>query len=548
MTTMTTPVLEATGSCVAGAADVPALELTSVSKLFPGTIALRGVNVKVRRGEVHGIIGKNGAGKSTLVSIIAGLYEATSGTIRINGREIPRLTRAVAQRERVSIIPQEPQVVDDFSVAENLFLGHEVTRGRVVDWRGLHRRAAEVLKQVGLRLDTYIKACDLSVSEQQLLLVVKACYVDAADIIIFDEASASLTQADELMLHDIVAERRSAGCTILYISHRVDELLKVCDRVTVLLGGESRETVPCTELDETSLATLIVGEQYSRSHLDAWKEPSDEVCLDVRGVSRAGRYTDVSFSVHRGEVLGIAGLRGSGRTELLKGIAGVDPANGGTVTVGGGKPQLFSHPEKALRAGVAYLAEDREHEGLVGSASVIVNCLLSSLKGVSRYGVMNRRAEKARAREVVRLLDIKVSDLGQEVSSLSGGNKQKVIVGRIHEARPTVYLLDEPTRGVDVGARDAILRIIREKVAEEAAVVMTSPGLDDLMVVCDRIAIMGHGCIVDIVERRDFDETGLYVAVQSAGAAAAIASDGGVAVSGLAERSDCAPATDEGDT
>ena len=355
-------------------------------------------------------------------------------------------------------------------------------------------------------------------SEQQLVLVVKACYVDAAQIIIFDEASASLTHEDEALLHEIVAERCAAGCTILYISHRVDELLKVCDRVTVLLGGESRETVPCSELDEVSLATLIVGEAFAKTRFDAAREPSSEVVLDVSGLNSAGRYYDVSLQVHQGEVLGIAGLRGSGRTELLKGIAGIERADAGTVTVGDRQPGLFSHPEKALKSGLAYLPEDREHEGLVSTSSVAVNCLLSSLDQVSKLGVMKGRAEKARVKEVVRLLDIKVSDVTQEVSGLSGGNKQKVIVGRIHEARPAVYLLDEPTRGVDVGARQAILKIIREKIAAEAGVLMTSPGLDDLIAVCDRIAIMGHGRIVDVVDRSGFDETSLYVAVQSASA------------------------------
>jgi ABC-type sugar transport system ATPase subunit len=515
---MASTVAETSGAAADPAQDTPALVLKDVTKLFPGTIALRNANIEVRRGEVHGIIGKNGAGKSTLVNIIAGLYEATSGTITINGHEIPRLTRAVAQREKVSIVPQEPQVVADFSVAENLFLGHEITRGRVVDWRGVHRRARETLDRVGLRIDTHIKASDLSVSEQQLVLVVKACYVDAAEIIIFDEASASLTHADEELLHKIVAERCAAGCTILYISHRVDELLRVCDRVTVFLGGESRETVPCAELDEVSLATLIVGEAFAATEFNVRDTPNDEVVLDVIGLTCAGKYTDVSLQVHRGEVLGIAGLRGSGRTEVLKGIAGIDRADSGTVALADGEPGLFGHPATALKHGLAYLPEDREHEGLVTTSSVTVNCLLSSLGQVSRFGIMKRRTEKGRVRDVVRLLDIKVSDISQEVSGLSGGNKQKVIVGRIHEARPSVYLLDEPTRGVDVGARQAILKIIREQVAADAGVVMTSPGLDDLLAVCDRIAVMGHGRVVDIVERPDFDETRLYVAVQSAAA------------------------------
>lgn len=500
--------------------EVIELEMRGVSKLFPGTVALRDISIKVWRGEVHGIIGKNGAGKSTLVNIIAGLYEATSGSILIRGREIPHLTRHVAQKERVSIIPQEPQVIGEFTVAENLFLGHEITKRRVVDWPGLHRKAAEVLARVSLQLDTRIKACDLSVSEQQLLLVIKACYVDAAEIIIFDEASASLTQADEALLHRIVAERKASSCTILYISHRVDELLKVCDCVTVLLGGESRETVSCGELDETGLATLIVGEQYARSVLDSWETPDGEVVLDVRNLTRSGRYTDISLRVLRGEILGIAGLRGSGRTELLKGIAGIERADSGTVSVAGGKPTLFRHPDTSLNAGVAYLAEDREREGLVGCASVAANCMLSSVKRVSSHGIMKRGAEKARTNQVVKLLDIKTSDIEQEASNLSGGNKQKVLVGRIHEARPVAYLLDEPTRGVDVGSRDAILRIIREKVGAEAGVIMTSPGLDDLMFICDRIAIMGHGRVVRIVDRADFDETSIYVAVQAAGAGA----------------------------
>ena len=498
--------------------DDTVLEMRDISKLFPGTVALRNVSLKVRRGEVHGIIGKNGAGKSTLVNIIAGLYQATSGTILIRGQEIPHLTRQVAQRERVSIIVQEPQVIGEFSVAENLYLGHEITKGGVVDWRELHRKAADVLAGVGLRLDTRIKAADLSVSEQQLLLVIKACYVDNAEIIIFDEASASLTQADEKLLHEMVAERKAAGCTILFISHRVDELLTICDCVTVLLGGESQETAFCGQLDETSLASLIVGEKYSQVEFEPWEPPTGDVVLDVKNLTCAGKYYDVSVTVRRGEIVGIAGLRGSGRTEFMKGIAGVERAEVGSVSVAGGEPTLFGHPEKALKAGVAYLAEDREREGLVGIATVSLNCLLSSLGRVSKYGVMQRSAEKTRTNEVVKLFDIMTSDIEQEVENLSGGNKQKVLVGRIHEAKPLAYLLDEPTRGVDVGSRQAILRLVREQISKEAGVLMTSPGLEELVSICDRIIVMGHGRVAQVVERADFDETSLYVAVQAAGA------------------------------
>jgi ABC-type sugar transport system ATPase subunit len=493
------------------------LRVEDVCKLFPGTVALNRVNIEVRRGDVHGIIGKNGAGKSTLVSIIAGLLDATSGTVSVHGRSIPRLTRSAARRERIAIVPQEPQVVPDLSIGENLFLGSEVARRGFISWRELHRRARSALDRARIDLDSRLKASDLSVSEQQLILVAKACYVDNAEILIFDEASASLSHDDEELLHEIVAERRASGCTILYISHRTDELLKVCDRVTVLYNGTSREPCEVSTLDEASLASLIIGEAYSRA--DGLYAPESrtaraEVVMSVQGFNRAGVFHDVSFDVHRGEVLGLAGLRGSGRTEILKAIVGVDRPESGIVVLDGERA-LFASPAKALRRGLAYLPEDREHEGLVSVLSVRANCALNALRRVSARGFVRRGAETDLVSRIVKAFDVKVADIDQQASELSGGNKQKLLVGRISAAEPRVYLLDEPTRGVDVGARDAILRLIRTRLSEHAGVVMTSPAVEDLLAICDRIAVVHRGRIVTVLDRAEFDETVTYVAMQT---------------------------------
>lgn len=497
------------------------LKIDEVYKLFPGTVALKKVNVDVLKGEIHGIIGKNGAGKSTLVSIVAGLEAATGGTIYVRGKPLPRLTRAVAKRERIAIVPQEPQVIPDFTVAENLFLGSEIATSGFISWSSLHRRSRDILDQCGLPFDTHIKAADLSVSEQQLLLVAKACYVEQAEIIIFDEASASLTERDEETLHRIVFDRKQAGCTILYISHRIDELLKVCDRVTVLQDGQSSEAQSCELLGEEDLASLIVGENYTRNAADLdWSAISDgatgrEVAIAIEGLGQAGVFEGINLTVYRGEVVGLAGLRGSGRTELLKAVAGVERADAGLVTVGG-KSALFSSPSAAISKGVVYLPEDREHEGIIGTLSVRINCVLNALDQVSRYGFVRRSWESAKAAEVIRSLDIAVADMGQEVSQLSGGNKQKVLVGRIAASKPRVFLLDEPTRGVDVGTRDSIMRIVRYTLAQSAGVVITSPGLEDLLEICDRIAVMRRGRIVAEFSRDHFDEREIYLAMQGA--------------------------------
>jgi len=493
------------------------LRLHNISKIYPGTIALHNVNVDVKRGEVHGIIGKNGAGKSTLVGIVAGIVTPTEGQIILNQKRFAGLSRITAKKEGISIVPQEPQIIPDFTVAENLFLGNPVCRGKLINWPELSARAEKVLKRAVINLDVRLKASDLSVSEQQLLLILKACFVEDAQIIILDEASASLSQNDQELLFKIIEERKKEGKTIIFISHRTDELLRVCDRVTVLRDGKSITTEDCSNLDKEKLSSLIVGEGFKarKTYEKRWsgREQAAEAVLSVHNLTKYGVFQNISFGLKKGEILGLAGLRGSGRTEILKGIAGIDPVDEGWVQIGNSKMR-FTNPAQALKRGIAYLPEDREGEGLVTSFSVRENLVLNALRKISKGVLVNNRKERDLVRRLIPAVGIKAASPEQEVSQLSGGNRQKVVIGKVLAGEPKVFLLDEPTKGVDISAKESILKIIKEKFSQSSGIVITSPGLDDLLMVCDRILVLFKGQIIAEFFPDEFEEESLYLAVQ----------------------------------
>jgi ABC-type sugar transport system ATPase subunit len=490
-----------------------ALRLEGITKIYPGTIALDGVDIEVRRGEVHGLIGKNGAGKSTLVGIMAGLVQPTSGVIEINGLRYHSLTRARAKEGGIAIVTQEPEVILDITVAENLFLGGYSASGGLVNWRELNRKAADFLSRYGLDIAPDYRAGDMSLSERQLLLILKACVVDNADIIILDESSAPLSPKDAVLLRDMVYELRDAGRAIIYISHQIDELLEVCDKLTVLRDGRSVATENKSGLTCQTLSELIIGESLSPGGLRREAAVSDETLLCLSGFTKWGVFEDVNLSLDRGEILGIAGLRGSGRTELLKAIAGIDPPDEGTMTFKG-RECLFRKPSQALQAGIAYLPEEREAEGLIKGFSISDNLTLNCLGELSSHGVIRQAERASRARSIFDAVECKAFSTDQDVDELSGGNKQKVLIGRIMAVKPDVYLLDEPTKGVDVGAKRGILSIVMGNIRGLAGVLVTSPGLDDLMEICDRILILYKGRIVASYDRPDFDEKTLFMDIQ----------------------------------
>ncbi|PKM90859.1 MAG: sugar ABC transporter ATP-binding protein, partial [Firmicutes bacterium HGW-Firmicutes-12] len=437
------------------------LQLRNITKIYPGTVALQNVNLEILQGEVHGIIGKNGAGKSTLVGIISGIITPSGGELEIGGRKLAQLSRLDAKRESIAIVPQEPQVICDFTVAENLFLGDYPHRGLLVNWAQMYRRTEDILKQTKLNINAWAKAGELTISEQQLMLLVKACYVEEADIIILDEASASLSQDDEKIYYSIIEEQQRIGKTIILISHRTDEILKVCNRVTIIRDGCTVKTVSCTELDKQKFSALIVGDESDkdRQKTTSWTsvDPESETILRLNELTRLGYFENITLTLKKGEVVGLAGLRGSGRTELFKSIVGIDPVDAGMVEIAGRKG-LLGTPSQALERGVVYLPEDREKEGLVAVLSVRENMVLNSLKQISTVSIIDKNRENEQVSRLINTFEIITASPEQEVNQLSGGNKQKVVVSKISAVGPLVYLLDEPTRGIDIAAKDSILK------------------------------------------------------------------------------------------
>ena len=492
-----------------------ALALRNITKLYTGTIALHDVSLTVRKGEVHGLIGKNGAGKSTLVGIISGLVEPTGGEIEVNGETFRTLTPILARRRGISIITQEPQVVEESTVAENLFFPAYLNGKGWIDWKELNRRTAEVLSRAGLPMDPMMKVSGLSVSERQMLLVIRACYVEQASIIIMDEVSASLSVRDQETLYRIIRQMTGEGRTVLFISHHTRELLQTCDVVTVIRDGRNVGSVKRENLDLRSLAGLIVGnEDFDSRTMDSLtdRKPGEEI-FSLDNYTSYGKFSNICLRLRRGEIVGLAGLRGSGRTELFRSIVGADPHDCGEMMVAG-RSVRYRSPAEAVRDGVVYLTEEREAEGLVPIASVRQNITMGILSRLSRFGFLRIAREKELVKQRVGDIDIKVASPEQEVQQLSGGNKQKVLIGRVMEQQPKVCLLDEPTRGVDIEAKDSILQSIRQGLSGGSCVLVTSPGVEDLIKICDRILILYEGRITESFERSEFSEEKIYRAMQ----------------------------------
>lgn len=491
-----------------------ALELRHITKLYSGTVALDDVSLTVHRGEVHGLIGKNGAGKSTLVGVISGIVTPSSGEIIVNGHTFSTLSPITAKRERISIVTQEPQVIEESTVAENFFMPAYAGK-QCIDWKLLSKQADEILKEAGFPMDVSMKIRDLSISERQLLLVIKACYIEKADIVIMDEVSASLTPKDQAILYQIVENLVAQQRTVIFISHHTEELLRVCDRVTVIRNGRNVGSALREELDMKKLASLIVGNtNYDEMVMeDLSHMVRDEVVFELKDFTRYGKFHDVSLSVRRGEIVGLAGLRGSGRTEIFKSIVGIDPYDKGVFTLCG-KDRHYNSPAAACHDGVLYLAEEREAEGLVPIASIKKNMTISILPLLSSMGIIKARAEDKRSDELIQTLDVKAVSRNQEINQLSGGNKQKVMVAKILAHAPQVCLLDEPTRGVDIEAKESILNTINQEMRKDSCVLISTPGVEDLIKICDRILVLYEGHIIDQFVRGEFSERNIYRAMQ----------------------------------
>jgi ABC-type sugar transport system ATPase subunit len=486
------------------------LEAKNITKIFPGVVALRDASFELRPGTVHGLVGKNGAGKSTLVNILCGLYPPTSGEVYVENERIT-MDPQVALRKGIAVIPQEPRIAPTLSVAENLFLGIlPLASSSFVSWKNVYKMTDRVLKQMGMNVDPRAKVGDLTVSDRQLLSSGKAFFVQNARVVIMDEVTAALSEEEETMLYAMIAKKKKDGAGIVFISHELEEIFRICDYVTVLRNGRAVATKSVAQLNRQDLIGLIVGErieEYRRS-VKARVQKAD-VVMSVENVSCRETPRDVSFKLHKGEILGLAGLRGSGRTELLKVIFGMLPRERGTIRMNGNTVDIRSTAQ-AMGAGIFYLPEDREAEGLFSGRSVKENVSICAIDHfVKGLGFVGHRKEAELVSGMVGRLKVLTPSLDQQVMYLSGGNKQKVILSRGLLNSPHVFLLDEPTKGIDVETKMEIRRIIVE-LSEHASIIIVSSEFEDLLSICDRILVMCGGRIIRDVPADEVTERDLH--------------------------------------
>ena len=481
----------------------PLLEIHDVSKSFPGVRALEGVSLTLPSSHVLGLVGENGAGKSTLMKILAGAYTADSGSVRVNGAELDH-GPAAALRSGIAVIYQELSLVPDMSVTENLFLGRMPARGPFLDRRAATTRAHDALARVGLgSLNPDRRTSTLGLNVRQLVEIAKALAQDAR-ILVMDEPSAALQRDDIATLFAVVKDLRREGIGVIFISHHLEEIFEVCDSAMVMRDGVVVESRPITEWTEDALVRAMVARDLDEMY--PWRPRAiGDVVLQVDDLVRRPRVRGVSLRVHSGEIVGVAGIAGAGRTELLKAIAGATPPSAGVVRVDGRTVSTRS-TRHGLRAGIVYAPEDRKTEGLVLGASIENNVVLSNLGAVSRFGVVDRRARRGLAQKVVDRFGVKASGIGQEAGKLSGGNQQKVILGRVTQTGPKVILLDEPTRGIDVAAKAEIYGHVLSLAEQGAAVVLVSSELPELLGMSDRIAVMRQGRLVADLTREQADQ------------------------------------------
>jgi ribose transport system ATP-binding protein len=472
------------------------IEVEGVSKTFPGVRALSDVRFELTPGEVHALMGENGAGKSTLMKILAGVYTKDSGKILMEGREVAFANPREAQAAGLGIVHQELQLMNHLTVAQNIFIGREPRRafGLLLDEDKLNRNAAALLAHLNLTIDPRIVVGDLTVARQQMVEIAKS-FSHNSRVLIMDEPTAALNNAEVAELFKMIRDLKRRGVGIIYISHKVDELKQISDRVTVLRDGEYVGTVPTATTSIETIISMMVGRTLTDVARDTTRKPREDVALEVKGLNCGALVKNVSFSLKRGEILGFAGLMGAGRTEVARAVFGADRVQSGEIFVSG-KRVVIRTPKGAVAAGIGYLSEDRKRFGLAVGMDVASNVVMASLaRFLSFRFFLRERAIFAEAEKFVTLLGIRTPTLSQEVRLLSGGNQQKVVVAKWLARDCEVLFFDEPTRGIDVGAKAEIYKLLRKLAAQGKAIVMISSELPEILRMSDRIVVMCEGRI-----------------------------------------------------
>lgn len=473
----------------------PILKVKGITMAFGGVDVLRRVDFDVRAGEIHALVGENGAGKSTLAKIIAGIHQPREGVIELAGEPVVIPNPHTATALGIALIHQEPLIFPDLDVAENIFIGHQIVGGTVrrIDWPAMYRQADTILKSLGVQLDPHTRVRGLSIAMQQMVEMAGALSQNAR-ILLMDEPTASLTPSEVDELFTIVRRLRDQGTAVVFISHRFEEIFALCDRITVLRDGElvGERQVADTTVDET--IRLMVGRPLSVLFEHGDQHQIGRPMLEVSGLSRHKKFQDITLDVRAGEIVGLAGLVGSGRSDVARALFGTLDIDRGEVRIDG-KAVHVRAPRDAMARGMIYLPEDRQHQGLLMPMSVAENATLAVLQRLARRGWLRNRAERAATQTYVDKLQIALRDVGQPVRELSGGNQQKVVLAKWLMADPQIMILDEPTRGIDIGAKTEVHRLIGELSRQGMAILMISSELPEILAMSNRVYVMREGRI-----------------------------------------------------
>lgn len=474
---------------------VPLIQLRNLSKSYVGVHALRDLSFEIAAGEVHAICGENGAGKSTLIRLLTGVVSPDEGEILVRGHRLKTGNVQSSEAAGIAVMHQESSVFPDLNAIDNIFVGRELTwcKGLLLDRTRMRQRTEELLARLGAQIDLDSPLGELPLAQQQMVALARALSSECR-LLIMDEPTASLSVRETETLLNVVRQLRAEGVSILYVSHRLEEVFEIADRVTVLRDGQFVATLDASELDIAKVIQLMVGRS-----IDVLQRPKStaqsEAILEVEHLSRQGAFQDVTFSVHRGEIVGLAGLVGSGRSEIARAIFGIDRFDSGSVSIDGLRLTQNSVRE-SMDAGIALVPEDRQHEGLVLEMSVAENLSLATLPSLCRWGLVDRRREIALADDLMSRLSIKAGASYVAAETLSGGNQQKIVIGKWLAHQPKVLILDEPTRGVDVGAKSQVHQIVRELSASGMATLVISSEMPELLSLCDRLLVVRDGRIV----------------------------------------------------
>jgi ribose transport system ATP-binding protein len=479
------------------------LELKNIVKTYPGVKALDDVTLKVQKGEVHGLVGENGAGKSTLIKTCTGAVIPDSGKIIIDGEAFSSMTPKLAEDKGLAVIYQEFNLVGELSVAENIFLGRAIRKGTSIDNKAMEAESRKIFEQFNIDIDPRKLVSELTVGYQQLVEIAKAISQNA-NLLIMDEPSAPLTKKEADRLYSLVKKLQESGVTIIYISHRMEEIFKLSDRVTVMRDGMKVDTLKTSETNMNALVKLMVGRELKETYPKREKCIRDDIVLELENVSGNG-VKNISLSIKKGEVLGLAGLIGAGRTELAEVIFGAKPIVKGTMKLNG-KVIVPKTPRDAIDAGVALVPEDRKKQGLLLEVDIKGNISISILNRISKWFTVNKSKEKEIANHYKEAIRIKTPNLEQKIKNLSGGNQQKAIIAKWLASEPDLIILDEPTRGIDVGAKYEIYKLINTLVEEGKAILMISSEMEEVMGMSDRIIVLSEGKIRGELPREQFDQ------------------------------------------